>query len=82
MIEESKYSSDVMKKHFHKEIVRIKKDNEYFENSTNCWICENVHIDNEVKVKHHCHITRNYRDSSQRYCNINVKLKQISSRIS
>ena len=33
------------------------------------------HIDNEVKVKDHCHITGNYRGSAQRDCNINVKLK-------
>ena len=33
MIEESKYCSDVMKKHFNKELVITKKDNEDFENS-------------------------------------------------
>ena len=37
MIEESKYCSDVMKKHFNKELVMTKKDNEDFENSTKCW---------------------------------------------
>ena len=36
MIEESKYCSDVMKKHFIKEIVITKKDNEAFESSTKC----------------------------------------------
>ena len=36
MIEESKHCSDVMKKHFHKELVMTKKDNEDFENSTKC----------------------------------------------
>ena len=34
MIEESKYCSDAMKKHFKKELVMTKKDNEDFENST------------------------------------------------
>ena len=34
MIEESKYRSDAMKKHFNKELVMTKKDNEDFENST------------------------------------------------
>ena len=32
MIEESKYCSDVMKKHFNKELVMSKKENEDFEN--------------------------------------------------
>ena len=34
MIEESKYCSEVMKKHFNKELVMAKEDNEYFENPT------------------------------------------------
>ena len=36
MIEESKYCNDVMKKHFKKELVMTKKDNEDFENSNKC----------------------------------------------
>ena len=37
--------------------VMTKKDNEDFENSTKCWICENDYIDEDVKVRNHCHIT-------------------------
>ena len=33
MIKESNYCSDVMKKHFHKELVMIEKDDEGFQNS-------------------------------------------------
>ena len=36
MIEESKYSSDVMKKHFSKELVMAEEDNEDFKNSIKC----------------------------------------------
>ena len=74
MIEESKYYSDVMKKHFSKELVMTEKGNEGFENSTNFWICDIDYIDNDVKVRDHCHITRKYRGSVCRDCNINVKL--------
>ena len=35
-IEESKYCSGVMKKHFNKELVMTKEDNENFKNSTKC----------------------------------------------
>ena len=38
IIEESKYCSDVMKKHFNNELVMTKKDNEYFENSTEYYL--------------------------------------------
>ena len=34
--QESKYWSDVMKKHINKKLVITKEDNEYFENSTKC----------------------------------------------
>ena len=48
MIEESKYCSDVMKKHFNKELEMTKEDNEDFKNSTKCWICDNDYVDNDV----------------------------------
>ena len=35
-IEGSKYCSDVMKKHFNKELVMTKEDNQNFKNSTKC----------------------------------------------
>ena len=49
MIKESKYCSDVMKKHFDKELVMTKEDDEDFENSTKCWVCDNLYVDGEVK---------------------------------
>ena len=69
MTEESKYCTDMIKKHFNKELVMTKEDDEYFENSIKCWICVNVYVNGDVKVRDHCHITGKYRD-----CNINVKL--------
>ena len=74
MIEESRYCSDVGKKHFNKELVMSKADNEDFENSTKSWICDNTYADSDVKVRDNCHITGKYRGSSHRDCNINVKL--------
>ena len=64
MIEESKYCSDMIKKHFSKD----------FKNSTKCWICDNDYIDNDIKVRDHYHITGKYRGSAHRGCNINLKL--------
>ena len=62
-----------MKKHFKKELVITKEDNEDFENLTKCWICDNDYIDGDVKVRNHCHITGRYRGSANRDCNIDVK---------
>ena len=62
-----------MKKHFNKELMMTKEGNEDFENSAKCWICDNDYVDENVKVKDHCHITGKYRGSAHRACNINVK---------
>ena len=77
MIEESKYCSDVMKKYFNKELVMTKEENQDFKNSTKCWICDNYYIDNDLKVRDHCHIARKYRRYGHRYCNINLNLTLI-----
>ena len=60
MIKESKYYSD--------------EDNEDFENSTKYCICDNDHVDNDAKVRAHCHITGKFRASTRRDCNIKVTL--------
>ena len=39
-----------------------------------CCICDNDYVDNDVKVRYHCHITGKYRGSAHRNCNINPKL--------
>ena len=41
---------------------------------TQCWICENDYIDNNIKVRDHCHITEKYKGSARRDYNINVEL--------
>ena len=75
MLEENRYFSDLMKKHFNKYLdVMTKKDDEHFENSTKSWTCDNVYVGKDVIVTDHCHITGKYRYSSHRYCTIKVKL--------
>ena len=69
MAKENKCCSDVMKKHFNKEFMMTKKDNEDFENSTECQNCDYNYVNGDVKVRDHCHITGKYRDSTHKYCN-------------
>ena len=51
-----------------------KEDNENFECSTKCWICDYVFVEDDLKVKDHCHVTRKCRGTTHRDCNINVNL--------
>ena len=53
-----------------------KEGNEDFKNSTKCWICDNGYVDNDVKVRAHCHITGKYRGFAHGDCNISPKLNQ------
>ena len=76
IIKEIKYRSDVMKKHFNKEFVMTKEDNEDFKNSPKYWICDNTYVDDDIKVRDHCHITGKYKGSAHRDYNINLKLNQ------
>ena len=62
------------KKKINKELVIAKKDDEDFESSIKCWICDNGYVDGNVKVRDHCHIIGKYRGSAHRDCNIKVKL--------
>ena len=41
----------MIKKHFTKELAMTKKDNQGFENYTNCCICYDVNIDSNVKIR-------------------------------
>ena len=74
MIKKSKCYTNIMKNYFNKELVMTKKDNEDFESSTKCQICNNVYDEGDVKVRDYCHITGKYRGSGHRDCNINITL--------
>ena len=71
MIKESKFCSKFMKKHFNKEPVMTKNNDEYFKSSTELWICVNIYVNDVIKVRYHCHISGKCRGSTHR--DINVK---------
>ena len=50
-----------------------KKENKNFKNSTKFWICDNIYIDADLKLRDHCHVTEKYRGAAHRDCNNNVK---------
>ena len=61
-----------MKKHFNKNLIMTEEEEEQFQPSNSCWICEKL-IDNE-KVIDHCQITRKCRGVAHWSCNINLQL--------
>ena len=63
-----------MIKHFNKKLLMTKEDDEDFENSIKCWICENDYVNGNVKIRECCHITGKYRSFAQRDFSSSVKL--------
>ena len=47
----------VMKKHFSNNFIMSKKEEEQFQSSNICWICEKLIDDDDEKVKDHYHVT-------------------------
>ena len=72
---EYEYCMSVMKKHFNKNLIMAAEENEEFERSSTCWICDGL-IDFDDKVRDHCHITGKYRGSAHWSCNINLKISK------
>ena len=60
-----------MKKNFNKNLLMTEEEEQY-QSSNKCWICEKL-IDDE-KVTDHCHITWKFRGAGHWSCNINSQL--------
>ena len=64
----------VMKKHFNKNMIMCEEEEEQFQSSNICWICEKLIHDDDEKVRDHCHITGKVRGAAPWSCNINLQL--------
>ena len=69
ILEEYEYCRIVMKKHFNKYLIMTEEE-EQFQSSNICWICERL-IEDE-KVRDHCHITGKFRGAAHWSCNKNL----------
>ena len=59
---EYSYCKNIMKKHFNKNLIMSIEEEEQFEKTNICWICDKL-IEND-KVRDHCHITGKYRGAA------------------
>ena len=62
-----------MKKCFCKNLIVSAEENERFELTYICWICDKLIDNTDNKVRDHCHITGKYRGAAHYSCNINLK---------
>ena len=75
MLEELQYCKDVVKKHFNKPLVMTDDDDMRFKLMDKCHICGEKYTDKDVRVRDHCHITRQFRGSAHQECNLKLRIK-------
>ena len=69
----------MIKKHFNKNLIMFAEEEEKFQLSNSCWICNKLFDVRDEKVGDHCHITDRYRNAAHFSYNANLKLsKQIT----
>ena len=62
----------VIKEHVNKELIMTTQDEEIYNNSQICWICnEELNTD---KVRDHCRITGKFRGALHNQCNLKLKI--------
>ena len=70
---EYEYCKKVMKRHFNKNLIMTEEE-EQFQSSKTCWVCEILIENDDEKVRDHCHITGKFRGAAHWSCNINLQL--------
>ena len=66
---EFEYCKKVMKKHFDKNLIMSEKEEEQFQSSNICWICEKPIDDGNEKVRDHCLVTGKFTGAAHWSCN-------------
>ena len=69
-----KYCKKIMKKEFDKPLRMTKEDEEEFQKANECHICNKKYINEDIKVRDHCHITGKYRGSAHQECNLKLRV--------
>ena len=74
ILNEHNYCRKIMKKYFCKNLIMSAEENETFEMTNICWICDKLIESKDNKVRDHCHITGKYGGAAHYSCNINLKV--------
>ena len=70
------YCKKMEKKHFNKNIIITAEEEEKFQLTNSCCICDKLFNVGDDKVRDHCHITGKYGGAAYRSCNISLKISK------
>ena len=79
MLKEYEYCKNVMREYFNKNLMMSAKEEEMFQSSNKCWICNKLFDLVDENVRDHCHISGKFRGAAHFSCNVNLKItKKVS----
>ena len=61
ILKEYNYCKKVIKKRFNRNLIMSTEEEEKFQSSNSCWICDKLFDLRDEKVRNHYHITGKYR---------------------
>ena len=64
----------MINKHFNKTLKITIEDENNYQNSQDCWICNEKINEDKDKVREHCHVTGKYRGAAHSKCNLKLKI--------
>ena len=80
ILKEYKYCGKIMNKHFNKNLIMSEKEEHFLQQSNDCWICKKLIVNDEEKVRDHCHVTGKFREAAHWNWNMNFQLiKNVSA---
>ena len=74
ILSECNYCRKVIKKHFNKNLIMSAKEEERFQLSNICWICNKLFAVADNKVRDHCHVSGKYRGAAHWGSNVNFEM--------
>ena len=76
LLNEYNYCRKVIRKYFCKNLIMSAEENERFELTNICWICNKLIENSDEKVRDHCYISGKYRGAAHWSCIINLKISK------
>ena len=55
-------------------MIRTEEEEENFQSSSTCWICDKLIDDDSENVRDYCHVTEKFRNAAHCSCNTNLQL--------
>ena len=76
ILSEYNYCKKVARNSLIENLIMSAKEEERFELSNMCWICNKLFDEGDNKVRDHCHVIGKYRGAAHWSCNVNLKMSK------